>query len=77
MPANPNTKVTLLLIPAILFALAGVSALVAAFGDSPHPRARIARVVMWFSFSIVFFSVASRKRKAIHSEQGDSSNKSQ
>ena len=75
MPINPRTKVTLLRISAILFALAGVCAVVAAFED--RPRGRIAQAVLWFSLCIVFLSIARNKRKAIQSEQEESSNKSQ
>jgi hypothetical protein len=57
----------------MLFALAGGCALVAAFED-PR-RARIAQAVLWFSLCIVFLSIARIKRKAIQSEQGDSSKK--
>jgi len=74
MPVNPKTKVTLLRIAAILFALAGGAALVSAFGD--HQRTHIAQSVMYFSLCIVFLSVARIKRKANQSQQGDSSNKS-
>ena len=76
MPLNPKAKVTLLHIPAILFALAGACALVAAFED--HKRTHIAQSVLWFSLCIVFLANARRnKRKAIQSRQGDSSNTSQ
>ena len=74
MPISPGTKVTVLLIPAILFAIAGICALVEAFEDPP--RARFARTVTWFSLSIVFLSIARLRHKRNQSEQGDSSNKS-
>ena len=75
MPVSSKTKVTLARIVAILFALAGGIALVAAFED--HKRTHIAQSVIWFSLCIVFLSVARIKRKANQSEQEDSSNKSQ
>ena len=75
MPLNPKTRVTLVRIAAILYALAGGCALLAALED--HKRSHIAQTVLWFSLSVVFLSVARIKRKAIQSQQGDSSNKSQ
>jgi len=76
MPVKLKTKVTLLRIAAVLSALAGGLALVAAFED--HKRTHIAQSVLWFSLCIVFLANARRnKRKAIQSQQGDSSNKSQ
>jgi uncharacterized membrane protein len=75
MPVKLKTKVTLLRIAAVLYALAGGLALVAASED--RPRARIAQAVLWFSLCIVFLSIARIKRKANQSEQYDSSNKSQ
>lgn len=75
MPVQPKTKVTLLRIAAVLYALTGGLALVAAFED--RPRARIAQAVMWFSLCIVFLSIARIKPRANQSEQENSSNKSQ
>ena len=74
MPVNPKTKVTLLRIVAILYAVAAVFAVVAAFED--RPRARIAQAVLWFSLCVIFLSAARIKRKANQSHQGDSSNQS-
>jgi hypothetical protein len=76
MPINDKTKVTLVRIAAIFYAIAGGFALVAAFED--HKRTHIAQSVLWVSLCIVFLANARRnKRKAIQSRQGDSSNKSQ
>jgi hypothetical protein len=72
---NPKTKVTLSRIAALLFALAGGVALVAAFQD--HKRTHMAQAVLWFSLCIVFLSAGRNARKTIQSEQGDSSKKSQ
>ncbi len=71
MPVKPNTKVTLLRIAAVLYALTRGLALAAAFED--RSRARIAQAVLWFSLCIVFLSVAARfKRKASQSKPEDS-----
>ena len=76
MSMNPKTKVTLSRIAALLFALAGGVALVAAFQD--HKRTHMAQAVLWFTLCIVWLSAGRRNaRKAIQSEQGDSSKKSQ
>ena len=75
MSMNPKTKVTLSRIAALLFALAGGVALVAAFED--HKRTHMAQAVLWFALCIVWLSAGRNTRKAIQSEQGDSSRKSQ
>ena len=81
MPINPRTKITLLLIAAIIFALTSAVALVGAFQahqQNENAKSYIAQAVIYFSLCIVFVSVARIiKRKASQSEQGDSSNKSQ
>jgi hypothetical protein len=76
MPINRRTKVTLIRITALLFALSGGVALVAAFSahqQNEDAKPYIKQAVMWSSLGIVFLAVARIKRKTNPSEQGDSS----
>ena len=78
MPINPRTKITLLRIAVIVFALNSAVALVGAYEahqENKNVKSYIAQAVIYFAVCIAFVRII--KRKARQAEQGDSSNKSQ
>ena len=77
MPINPRTKVTLLRIAGILFALSGcVSAFVAydAHQQGEPAAIYVKQSVIYISVCVVFFSVAGIKAKASQPQKDVSPN---
>jgi hypothetical protein len=76
MPLNPRTRITLLRIAAITFALTAGHALFMAYQahqQNEKTRSYIARTVIYASLCIVFIGVARRKRRAIQADENASS----
>jgi hypothetical protein len=72
MPLNPRTRITLLRIAAIIFALTAGHALFMAYQahqQNEKERTYIAQTVIYGSLCIVFLSVARRKRRAIQADE--------
>ena len=77
MPLNPRTRITLLRITAIIFALAAGHALFMAYEahqQNEKARTYIAQAMIYATLCIVFISVAARrKRRAIQADKDASS----
>jgi hypothetical protein len=72
MPVKPRTRITLLRIAAIIFALNAIFALAAAYeAHQRNEKARtyIARTVLYASLCIVFLNVSRIRRKAIQADE--------
>ena len=77
MPANPRTKVTLLRIAAILFALSSAVAAFTAYSahqSGEHAAIYVKQSVIWLSLCVVFLSVARIKARASQPQKDVSPN---
>ena len=77
MPANPRTKVTLLRIAAILFALASAIAAFTAYSahqSGEHAAIYVKQSVIYLSVCVVFLATARIKAKAIQPQKNVSPN---
>ena len=75
MPLNPRTRITLLRIAAIIFALTAGHALFMAYQahqQNEKARAYIAQTVIYASLCIAFITIARRKRREIQADENAS-----
>jgi hypothetical protein len=76
MPIKPRTRITLLLIAAIIFALTAILSFLAfyeAYQAGEKTRTYLARAVLYASLCIVFLNVARIRRRAIQADENASS----
>ena len=77
MPGKPQTRITLLRIAAIIFALNAIFALAAAYEahqrNEKRAKTYIARTVLYASLCIVYLIVPQIRRKAIQADEDASS----
>jgi len=76
MPIKPRTRITLLRIVAIIFALNAVLSLLAfyeAYQAGEKTRTYLARTVLYTSLCIVWLIVARTRRRAIQGDENASS----
>jgi hypothetical protein len=72
MPISPRTRITLLRIAAIIFALNVVVTLLSAYEAhqaGKNARAYIARAVIWALPCIAFIRIARKRRRAIQADE--------
>ena len=75
MPLNPRTRITLLRIVAIIFALVAGHALFMAYQahqQNEKARTYIAQTVIYASVCIAFIRIARRKRREIQADENAS-----
>jgi hypothetical protein len=79
MPIKPRTRITLLRIAAIIFALNVVITLFSAYEahqEGKNTRGYIARAVIWAFPCIAFIRIAQKRRRAMQADEEASSKNS-